>query len=208
MKILEIYKKYKIPKNLQEHMERVACVGGYIADQATVVLDRDLIMIGALTHDLGNILKFDLDLSQKFFTYSPEEFLEMKTSKEYFQNIYGSDCEAMTIDILKKEGCDQKYIDIITNISFKNISELCGERLEKQILKYADMRVGLLGVVTLKERMDDARVRYPNMITEQSLQALYQIESNIFSHSNITAEDITQESTSPYLQRLENFARI
>ncbi len=204
-KITDIYVKYSIPKNLQEHMECVACVAYYITEHTTIQVDTKLIVGGALTHDLGNILKFDLELHRKIFTLSEETFLEIVNNKELFKSMYGSNCEAMTIDILKKEGFEQKYIDIVTDINFTDIPKICTKDLEKQILKYADLRVGLLGVITLQERLDDAEVRYPDIINETNLQALYQMEKNIFSHCKIKPEDITEESIAPYMEKLTNF---
>lgn len=61
MKIAEIYQKYKVPPNLQEHMLRVAAMAEIIANSwPNNSLDREILLLACLTHDMGNILKFDL----------------------------------------------------------------------------------------------------------------------------------------------------
>lgn len=57
MKISDIYKKFGIPPNLQEHMLRVCGVVSFIKkhwNNADIKIDWDLVKKTSLLHDLGN----------------------------------------------------------------------------------------------------------------------------------------------------------
>src|SRR3989344_3343249 len=87
MKITEIYKKYKIPKNLQEHQLKVAAVASTICNNFKQKIDKESVITAALLHDMGNIIKFDLG---KF-----PEFLEPE-GIEYWQIVQ--------VEFRKKDG--------------------------------------------------------------------------------------------------------
>ena len=76
MTILEIYEKYKIMPQLQEHQLRVASVAKTICDHLLVPVHTDHVVSVCLLHDMGNILKFDL---QKFPQFG-EKVLGDKTN--------------------------------------------------------------------------------------------------------------------------------
>src|SRR5437588_9728526 len=63
--ILEVYRKYSIPTNLQLHMLRAAAIGKLITDhwnyQHGPAIDVSVIIKTLLLHDMGNIVKIDLD---------------------------------------------------------------------------------------------------------------------------------------------------
>ena len=61
MHILRIYKKYFIPLNLQKHMLKTAGVGKIICDSSNLKLNKTVIVTTLLLHDMGNILKFDVE---------------------------------------------------------------------------------------------------------------------------------------------------
>ena len=58
-KITDIYKEYKIMPSLQMHMLRVAAVTKMIVDNYNMDLDKESLVVAALVHDLGNIVKMD-----------------------------------------------------------------------------------------------------------------------------------------------------
>jgi hypothetical protein len=199
-KITEIYIKYEIPENLRLHMRQVCAVTSCIIDNMTIPVDRNLIVLGALTHDLGNILKFDLSIN--YYNFDVEK---LRSIQQKYAQIYGKDCDAMTIDILKKEGFTQDYINIVSHFSFKYLPIIINESIEKQILKYSDMRVGLFGIISLDERIDDANERYGNCFDDKLIDTTHTLEIQIFSHYKIKPEDITEDSIAPYIEKLKNF---
>jgi len=63
--ITEIYEHYNIPPWLQEHMLRVSAVSSIICDQLGDKVRKHEVVSACLLHDMGNIIKFDFDSSQK-----------------------------------------------------------------------------------------------------------------------------------------------
>ncbi len=61
-KISEIYEEYKIMPNLREHQLRVAAVAAQICDNFNKPLNKKEIITACLLHDMGNIIKFKLEL--------------------------------------------------------------------------------------------------------------------------------------------------
>ena len=59
MNIIEIYKKYHLPENLQMHMLRVAACSNFIIDNwIGQEIDKELILRVSLLHDMGNMSKY------------------------------------------------------------------------------------------------------------------------------------------------------
>ena len=60
--IQSIYQTFEVPKNLQEHMLRAAAVGSILCDnwKGPAIHKEDVIAV-LLIHDLGNIVKMDMD---------------------------------------------------------------------------------------------------------------------------------------------------
>jgi hypothetical protein len=70
------------------------------------------------------------------------------------------------------------------------------------------MRVGPKNVTTLKDRLEewhnrDSRVPYEKM--KRIYNNYSDIEKQIFAHSNIKPEDITDESVAEIIKELKNF---
>lgn len=204
--ILDIYDKYEIPENLREHMLRVAGVCGFIIDHTSVPLNSKIIIETALTHDLGNILKFDLNVSKKYYDFSVEQLEKINKAKEKYSKIYGNDCDAMTRDILTKENLNPKISELLRHFVFEDVEEIEESKMEdKKILKYADLRVGMTGIISLEDRINDAIPRYPGVFTQDRCNASFEIEKTIFLHSNIKPKDITDEAVAPYIEKLKEF---
>ena len=77
MNIIEIYKKYHLPENLQMHMLRVAACSNLIIDKWNgQKIDKESIIRVSLLHDMGNMVKIPEDFSKD------EEFIKVR--KKYF----------------------------------------------------------------------------------------------------------------------------
>jgi hypothetical protein len=211
-KITDIYNEYKIMPNLQMHQLRVAAVAGQICDSLDIALDKNVLITACLLHDMGNIIKSNL-------SYFPE-FLEPR-GLEYWQGVkdeyiekYGNNEHEATIKIIQELGLS----DQITELAGQNqFSYMCQHRdsdnFMLKLIHYADARVGPHGVSSYDERMDEARKRYKNhknSVEEQERQKLVvcgkEIEDQIFSHSIIKPEDITDESIAERLELLKSFS--
>jgi 5'-deoxynucleotidase YfbR-like HD superfamily hydrolase len=65
-------------QNLQDHQLRVAAVASIICDSFDFLINKEKIIKVCLLHDMGNIIKFQLD-------YFPE--LNKPEGLEYWQNV-------------------------------------------------------------------------------------------------------------------------
>ncbi len=95
MNIIEIYKKYHLPENLQMHMLRVAACSNLIIDnwEGTQIDSKAIIRV-CLLHDMGNMVKISEDESNDV------EFLKLR--KKYFDK-YGTNDHEINLEIGKQE---------------------------------------------------------------------------------------------------------
>ena len=90
-KITDIYNEYKIMPHLQMHQLRVAAVASVICDSIDFDLDKNLVITTCLLHDMGNVIKFNLNQTKSVFGLSDGEVAEVKVIKEEFIKKYGED---------------------------------------------------------------------------------------------------------------------
>ncbi len=162
MKIKEIYNKYQIPKHLRQHMYRVTAVGMVVNDflNQSIKLDKDILIQAMLLHDIGNIIKFDLNSS----LLKEENIESLKIIKNEFIEKYGEDEHVATIKIIKEIGVCKKVVDILENISSSKISSTIGsDDWHKKVCSYSDFRVAPHGVTSIEERFDDVIERYKGL---------------------------------------------
>lgn len=214
MNILEIYRKYQIMPQLEEHMLRVAGVADVILENLILApalseRERGEVVLACLLHDIGNIVKFD-------FSVFPETTVEK--GLEYWQKIkaetiekYGADSHTATHNMLKEFGVLERVLELVDSIGFSQAKEnMESQDFAKKICAYADMRVLPRGVGSLEERMQDLRVRYKNHpegahnreVFEQSLR---EIEKQIFMHCKLRLEEITEEKIKEKIEQLKNW---
>ena len=213
--ISEIYSEYKIKKNLQEHMFRVAAAAWMIYDSFDVEIDKNLLIQGALFHDMGNIIKFDLTHFPEF--NEPEGLEYWQKVKDDYVKKYGKDEHHATYLIMKEIGLNEELVDIVHKMNFSLLCEhRDSARWELKILHHVDMRVGPFGIMTYEDRMNDVKKRYAKVpddefnkiakdVREVLLSCGKDIEKQIFSHCNIEPEDINDESIKPYMEKLKDF---
>lgn len=153
MNIIDIYNKYHLPKNLQMHMLRVAACSNLIIDNwKGIKIDKNAIIRVCLLHDMGNMVKIPEDFS------NDKEFITIR--KKYFDK-YGTNDHEINLEIGRTEGLSDKEITILDGKrSRKNEQTLNSDSYEIKICAYCDQRVAPDGVVDLKARLEDAKVRY------------------------------------------------
>lgn len=207
MNILEIYRKYYLPENLQMHMLRVAACSNLIIDNwSGLEIDKEAIIRVSLLHDMGNMVKIPEDFSED------ENFIKIR--RKYFEK-YGTNDHEINLEIGKIEGLSDKEIRILDGKrSRKNEETLNSNSYERKICAYCDQRVAPDGVVGIKERLEDAKVRYEdkplsiwsnvekaNHLIECSLG----IEKQIMKYCNIKPEDINDKSIEKYVEQLRKY---
>ncbi len=207
MNIIEIYKKYYLPENLQMHMLRVAACSNLIIDNWTgEQIDKKSIIRVSLLHDMGNIVKIPEEASNN------EQFLKIR--KEYFDK-YGTNDHEINLEIGKKEGLTEKEIDILNGKrSRKNEETLKSTSYERKICAYCDQRVAPNGVVGIRERLEDAKIRYKDKplsvwSNEEKANHLIEcslgIEKQIMKYCKLKPEDINDESIQTYIEKLREY---
>lgn len=175
MNILEIYNKYHLPENLQMHMLRVAACSKMIIDNWNgPKIDKEAIIKVSLLHDVGNIVKIPENFSQD------EGFRKIR--KKYFDK-YGTNDHEINLEIGRKEGLNKKELEILDGKrSRKNEETLKSNSYERKISAYCDQRVSPNGVVSIKERLEDAKIRYkdkPLSVWSNKEKADYMIECSL-----------------------------
>ena len=207
MNILRIYNKYLLPENLQMHMLRVAACSNLIIDNWNGPdIDKQAIIRVNLLHDMGNMVKIPEDFSKD------EEFIKIR--KEYFDK-YGTNDHEINLEIGKQEGLTEKELTILDGKrSRKNEETLKSNSYERKICAYCDQRVAPNGVVSIKERLEDAKIRYKNKplsvwSNEEKANHLIEcslgIEKQIMKHCKLNPEDINDESIRKYIEMLKKY---
>ena len=205
MNIIVIYKKYHLPENLQMHMLRVAACSNLIIDNWNgPKIDKESIIRVCLLHDMGNMVKIPEDFSKD------QEFLKIR--KKYFDK-YGTNDHEINLEIGKQEGLTEQELTILDGKrSRKNEETLKSNSYERKICAYCDQRVAPDGVVSIKERLEDAKVRYKNKplsvwSNEEKANHLIEcslgIEKQIMKYCKLKPEDINDFSIKEYIEQLK-----
>ncbi len=207
MNIVKIYNKYHLPENLQMHMLRVAACSNVIIDNWNgPEIDVKAIIRVCLLHDMGNIVKIPEDFSKD------EEFLKIR--KKYFDK-YGTNDHEINLEIGKQEGLTEQELTILDGKrSRKNEETLKSNSYERKICAYCDQRVAPDGVVSIKERLEDAKLRYKNKplsvwSNEEKANHLIEcslgIEKQIMEYCKLKPEDINDVSIKEYIENLKKY---
>ena len=207
MNIIEIYNKYYIPENLQMHMLRVAACANLILDNWTgKPIDRKAITRVSLLHDMGNMVKIPEEKIRD------KNFIELR--KKYYEK-YGTNDHEINMLIGKKEGLTDKELEILdAKRSRKNEQTAKSDNYEIKICAYCDQRVAPDGVVSLKERLEDAKRRYkdkPLSVWSNEEKAKYlikcalEIEAQVMRYCKLKPEDINNQSIQIYIDKLKEY---
>lgn len=176
--ISHIYKTYNIPPSLQQHMLLVAGIGNIIAKEIPSC-DIELVTALCMIHDMGNIVKFNVesDLSKKL---SKQDNISIEKIKKIQTNIktkFGNEHHSATENIVQDFTNNKKIITLLKQLDFKNATHIAKQEcIELQIALYADYRIGPFGLVSLQERFNDLHKRYHNRpehkLNEQEVKQL------------------------------------
>ncbi len=194
MQIRDLYDKYNIMPQLREHQLRVGGIARLITD------DHDSI-VTALVHDMGNIVKFDLDNPVTLIS----DVDKWKREQAHVRKTYGHDAHEATYAILKEAGLD-KYNTHLRDEGRAYDNETLDinffESMSKPALftLYGDMRVSVVGVVSMQERIEDLERRYGAPRTESKW--VNKLEDYIQSIASIDVRSITEESVEPLFDEL------
>ena len=198
-------------QNLQLHQLRVASVACQICISLTNKVDTESVVKACLLHDMGNIIKFDLSYFPEF--NKPEGIDYWKQVQDEYIEKYGHNEHHATIEIVKELGCSDSITSLIDAIDHNYVAKNnANMTLEEKLCVYADNRVTPHGIVSLRERSEEARARYknhPNRIVEEDnfifIKNLEDFEKEIFSSSSIKPIDVNDKSAEKHIEELRNF---
>ncbi len=210
-KIGEIYKKYKIDSLLIMHQMRVASIAWKICNEMNIKVNKNNIILACLFHDMGNIIKYDfIHFSER---YEKEGLEYWKNIQQEFIAKYGFNEHVATLIINKEIGLGLEVIELIEVMDSKVMEKIyLSDSFDLKICKYADLRAAPHAVVSLNERLEEAKKRYEGhrnaFDAEQRKlfkENIEKIENQIFSKCKIKPEDINDETIKPYLEKLTDF---
>lgn len=209
----EAYAHYNIMPILALHQLRVAAVGKMIADSFRQKLDTRSVVLACLFHDMGNIIKFDLNQFPE--SREPEGIAYWEKVKADFVRRYGPDEHHATVAIGHELHLPLQAMQYIEGVGFSKLDRIRDSHSYGQkIVEYADTRVTPTGVASMDERLEEARSRYVGRRSDMAhakerydelIAAAHEIERQIFSQSNIRPEDITDTSVAPLVEELKDF---
>ncbi len=156
MKISSIYHKYKIPPNVIKHHFEVTAVGRHLCDNwLGEKVDKKLVTQTLLLHDMGNIIKF----KKPFMGELNKEVAYWEGVQQEYIAKYGNDVHVATMAIVGELELPKiaKLIDQMHTVwtePEKTVS------FEARICELADCCAAPSGIVSLKERLNDLKVRY------------------------------------------------
>ena len=206
MNILKIYNQYYLPENLQMHMLRVAACTNLILDNWTgKPIDRKAITRVSLLHDMGNMVKIPEEGQDR-------EFIVIR--RKYFKE-YGTNDHEINMLIGKNLGLNKKELEILNGKrSRKNEQTAKSDNYEIKICAYCDQRVAPDGVVSLKERLEDAKIRYKDKPlsvwsneekANQLIKLALEIEEQVMRYCKLKPEDINDQSIQEYIDGLKEY---
>jgi len=212
MEISNIYTKYKIMPNLQEHMFRVAAVASLICDNFDELLPKEEIITACLLHDMGNIIKFKWD-SQLGLSEPKLEYWK-KVQSEYIGRC-GENVHEATLSILRELKLE-KIVSIVESFDkdnpYNSDNILKNNNWVVKICLYSDERVAPFGVSSIEDRLIENRKRLENrgiLMSEEKYifikNSLLELEQQIFEKCKIKPSDITDETVAPTISELKNF---
>ena len=219
MNILEIYKKYKNTPQQEEHQLRAAAAADFICEHITLSpalsqRERGNVVAACLLHDIGNIVKFDLDRTKDIFpelVAKPEDRIYWQNVKQEFIGKYGPGSHNVTMKIIAELGVNERIKELADCVGFEQAeANAVSADFGKKICAYSDMRVMPNGVASLEERMADLRIRYNNHPEgvdkrDKFESSLRKIQAQIFEYCNIEPQDISEQAIVGKKEILKNF---
>ncbi len=194
MRISDVYEKYNTPGMLKTHMLRVGALAQIIVDNwLGREIDQKSTIKAALLHDIAKPITFDLS-KQASFGMSKDQIEELAKFQKEILEKYGKDEHTALIGILKENNCDSNIVKIANNVEWSLIPDIIkGHELETLIVVYSDMRIGLNGIMSIKERLDDLRKRSPNENFEKHELNAKRLERIIGENTDIDLHSITEQ---------------
>ena len=194
MQIIDIYKKYHIPQQLQLHMLRVAACSNLILDNFE---GKKINNVNKSIENLDKEIKFKLPLTQLLYI-----------------NKFGLDDHQISLAIGKELGLSDYELQIMQGKESKRNEEIMNsDSFEIKICAYCDERVSPTGVESIQKRLEDAKKRYKGTSSiwgdekkaDYLIECALEIEKQIIQYCSIKPEDINDDSIKEYIEVLKGY---
>jgi hypothetical protein len=194
MTVKDVYLKFSTPKNLQEHMLRVAALSKIITDNWTgPTLNSLPIVKTCALHDTAKPMTFDIN-KQAAYGATPDEITKLSDLQNLIKSKYGLVEHEAVIEMYKDLNMEENCIRLIKNFEWIYIPRLVGENdYESLICNYCDMRIGPKGILGLQQRLDDLKVRMGGEQYEEDTKNGKLVEPLIMENTNIDLNSITDD---------------
>jgi hypothetical protein len=207
MNVRQVYEKYSTPKNLQEHMLRVAALSKIILDHWTgQKVDKTAVMQTCALHDMAKPLIFDV-AKQAQYGMLPEDIANLEKLQAFLKSKYGFTEEEAVVGMCKDIGMTQEGIRIIENLErqWKSIPRLIkANDINSLIPTYCDMRIGPRGILTLQARLEDLNNRGGAVSHEDNVRNGKIAEQKIKENVDIDLDSITDRELNTLFPKLLN----
>lgn len=199
MQIKQLYAKYQIMPQLQTHMLRVAGVGKIILSGWKEDIDTDLVIKSLLLHDMGNIVKFDLENP---LMEVPNLDHWKQVQRNFFEK-YGRVTHEVTTKIIAEIG--QEEVNEVMEeehhgYEIGDTMQILNVSWPAKILAYCDVRVDPWSVVPMSNRIEDLHKRYGRDLAWYDF--LYKLEEDIKPITKTDLSSINEESVKPLFDEL------
>ncbi len=156
--IYDLYKEFHVPKNVIEHMVKVADVAEKLCDKFIkkgIKVDKELVVQAALLHDLMRVVDFKgLNLKRIKQTITSADLEFWTDIMEEYKDVNHAETAAK---ILSKRG-HKRLANLVKKHFIAEIDNL--ETWEEKIVYYADKRVEGKKKVSLKRRMSKSMKKH------------------------------------------------
>ncbi|MEK7673305.1 MAG: HD domain-containing protein [Patescibacteria group bacterium] len=187
--ISKIYREFKVPQGLINHMKAVSLVAEKIAINLNT--DQKFIVQAALLHDVLRMVDMSDEVLQKLSEGDSKKYNFWLILKKKYHKIGHERGMSRYLNSIN----EKKLAKIIKHHGFFDIDKL--KTLEEKILYYADKRVDFDKIVTLKKRFAEGKKR--NMRPTDNPQLIKSTEAKIFQLEKELGQNSKPNSKTMYL---------
>jgi len=200
MTIQDLYDRFLITKNLQTHQLRTAALGQVIVeDWIGPQINIQDVVFTLLIHDMGNLVKFNLDTpdSKKWMAGEKESLDFWKKIQKKYQQKYGKRADQANVKIAREINCPNKIIDFLEHHEWQDLpAAIETKQWEHQIVFYGDVRIRPQGLTSLADRILDLKNRYQDRDPNWHKPEYYQELVNISQTLEASLDQQTQQALS------------
>jgi len=195
----DLWKNYHTPENVRQHLlgvEKVAVFLGESLLDAGENFSLPLVQSGALLHDWLRLVGVG-EIKLKHFKTPPsyEDFAFWRELNQRFSGLNHSQAAAMELTLQEYPA---ELAEVVARHDYSSIidPEHKPATWEQKLVFYADKRVMHDQVVTLRERFEDGRQRYPEFADGPGATlkqaAVYELEHEIFDILKFPPDDLRE----------------